>query len=164
MADHAELVVLGVGHHDPRHVVGLTDVELAGAQPLQPSNQRRLVVFRGRGHIEMHAVLGRLGVRNPHKHQRQLAGLGRIIIGGFDHHLVGRLEGDRPRQRSRPEPGQPGRVGGVNDEMDHTSRHSPTVAVPDVSDKRQRSAGQARLFRLLVRATARLPQRHSSLP
>jgi hypothetical protein len=125
MADHAELVALGVGHHHPRDVVGLTDVDLVGAQPLQPSNQRRLMVVRGRGHIEMHPVLGRLGFRNRHKHQRQLAGLGGVSIGRFDHHLVGLLQGDRPRQRPRPEPGQPGRVGGVNDEMDQTSRHRP---------------------------------------
>ena len=66
----------------------------------------------------MHAVLGRLGFRDRHKHERQLAGLGGVIIGRFDHHFVGLLEGDRPRQRHRPEPGQPGGVGGVNDEMD----------------------------------------------
>jgi len=70
MADHAELVALGVGHHHPRHVVGLADVDLAGAQPLQPGNQRRPVVLRGRGHIEMHPVLGRLGVGNRHEHER----------------------------------------------------------------------------------------------
>jgi hypothetical protein len=73
----------------------------------------------------MHAVLGRLGFRNRHKHERQLAGLGRVIIGWFDHYLAGLLEGDRPLQRPRPEPGQPGGVGGVNDEMDQTSRHRP---------------------------------------
>jgi hypothetical protein len=156
MADHAELVALGVGHHDPRHVVGLTDVELAGAQPLQPSNQRRLVVFRGRGHIEMHAVLGRLGVRNSHKHQRQLAGLGRVIIGGFDHHLVGRLEGDRPRQRPDQNRASPAGSAALTTRWTTRVGIGPTVAAPDVSDKRRRSARQARPFRL--------PQRHSLLP
>jgi hypothetical protein len=137
MADHTELVALGVGHHHPRHVVGLPDVDLVGAQPLQPSNQRRLVLFRGRGHIEMHTVLGRLGFRYRHQHQRQLAGLGGVITGRFDHHFVGLLERDRPLQR--PDQNRASPAGSAASTTRWTRRVDigPTVAAPNVSDKRQ---------------------------
>src|SRR5829696_9207241 len=141
MADHTELVALGVGHYHPRHVVGLTDVELAGAQPLQPSNQRRLVLVRGRGHIEMHAVLGRLGVRNRHNTSGNWPAWAGSSSGGSITTSSGasKVTG----HSSAPDQNRASPAGSAASTMRWTRRVGigPTVAAPNVSDKRQRSTG-----------------------
>jgi alpha-1,2-mannosyltransferase len=62
-AQEAELVALGVGVDDPRHVGTLADVDPSGPQGLQPG---RLGVERGAvgPQVEVEPVLHRLGVRH----------------------------------------------------------------------------------------------------
>src|SRR5665809_11823 len=59
--EHAELVALGVGQHDPGDVA-LADVDAARTKPDQAAGLGLLVIFGGRCQVQVHAVLGLLGV------------------------------------------------------------------------------------------------------
>ena len=94
-----------------------------------------------RGHIEMHKVLGRLGFRNRHKHQRQLAGLGGIILGGSITTSSG--SSNVTGHASAPDQNRASPAGSAASTTRWTRRVDigPTVAAPNDSDKRQRSTG-----------------------
>jgi hypothetical protein len=70
VADHAELVAVGVGHHLPGHVRPLADVEAASAQRLQVGDKGSLVLVGHRGQVEVHPVLRRLRIVDGDEDER----------------------------------------------------------------------------------------------
>ena len=65
--------------------------------------------------------------------QRQRAGVGVVIAVRPYHHLAGLLGANLPAQGRGPEPRQARRVGGVNDKVHQTGRHTanlPSAARP----------------------------------
>ena len=71
-----------------------------------------VAVVRGAGQIEVHAVLDRTGVGDRHKVHAD----GRVLVGPDDD-LALPLGQKLPADRLDPEPGQPGQVEGVNDDV-----------------------------------------------
>ena len=122
MADNAELVALGIGHHHPRDGA-LADVEPPGTQLLQPCDKRGLLFGRDGRQVEVHAVLRRLRPGHAYEDQRQLALLCGSVLGRLDHDLVSPVHHDRPAQRGGPEPGQARRVGGIHHDLHEVGGH-----------------------------------------
>lgn len=88
VADDAELVAFGVGHHDPRDVGRLADVDLPGAQPFEAGDECKLVLGGRRRQVEVDAVLRGLWVGTEPKDEGELALLGRVVLGWRDDDFV----------------------------------------------------------------------------
>ena len=84
--------------------------------------------LRAAGQVEAQAVLDRLRIRDRHKAQ---AG-GRVLAGPGDDLAVTRAE-DLPAGCLRPEPGQPGQVVSVSDDVMEPDRHAVRMRTPDGS-------------------------------
>ena len=73
----------------------------------------------------MHPVLDRLGISGRHE-----ADADGCVLVGPDDDLALALGKDLPAQRLRPEPGQPGQIVGVNDDVMKSDRHADKSARP----------------------------------
>src|SRR5690349_3653616 len=82
-----------------------------------------LVAVRGAaGQVEMHAVLDRLRIGDGHEAHAD----GRVHVGPDDD-LVLPLGQDLPAQRLWPEPGQPGQIVSVDDDVVESDRHAHSM-------------------------------------
>src|SRR5215472_11281732 len=120
-AYHAELVAFGVGQHSPGLRAGLPDVDVPGAELEQPLDLPIAILGRG-GDVEMHAVLEGLAIGDRHE-----ADADRSVLVSPDDDLALPLGEDLPAERLRPEPGQPGQVVGVNDNVVQADRHAASM-------------------------------------
>ena len=124
---HAELVALRVGHDRPWDVA-LAYVGECRAEILQARDQLRLMGRRGRGEVDMHAVLHRLGFRGGDEVDADGDGVGIDEALGFEVGHAGSLAGDFPAEHLRPETAQRGVVKSL-----HVDLHKPRCHVDDAS-------------------------------
>src|SRR5207244_660648 len=101
--EEAELVALGVGEHDPRHLVALADVDLAGAEGEQALELLGLVAPR-RVDVDVDAVLRHLRFGYGYEDEQRLRRDG--LAGGRQPAEPALVVDDRPRQHLAPEPGE----------------------------------------------------------
>src|SRR5262249_21598654 len=81
-------------------------------------------------------------------YQRQRGGIRVVITPRPHHHLAGFLGADLPSQGRGPEPRQARRVGGVNDKVHQTGRH--TANLPSAATPPQPAVGWMRAASLTV--------------
>src|SRR5260370_18978271 len=117
----AELVALRVGQHGPGLRAGLPDVD-----PARPQREEALdllvAVFGGGGEVEVHAVLDELFVGDGHEAHADRG----VLVGPDDDLALSRGE-HLPAQGPRPEPGQPGQVVTVDDDVVQGDRHAASL-------------------------------------
>ena len=122
----AQLVVLGVGQHDPRDVVALPDVDAPSADRLEAGDLGGLV---DGPQIEVQAVLRRL--RPPGRRRKRRSGTtpsSADPAGGSSTLSSAASWRDAPTERLRPPPRLGGRVDGVDAEALDADRHRPIIA------------------------------------
>src|SRR5689334_2322477 len=107
-SEDAELVALGVGQHDPGHVVTLAHVDVPGTHVDQPLDLGVAIV---RIEVDVQPVLAELRVVDLHEHELRVG-----LAGRRDDNLLRVLEGDVVVEHLSPPAPQPPRVEGVDDD------------------------------------------------
>ena len=116
--DDAELVAFGVGKHDMRFVLALTDVDVAGTELDQPSNRVHLVIDGRSRQIEMDAVLASLLVGDQQEADPESVAIRRHELD----RIMGRVR-CLPVQGTGPEARETERIVCVEAEGDEPRRH-----------------------------------------
>ncbi len=149
--EHAQLVALGVGEHDPRHVL-LADVHGHGPGLQQARHDLGLVVLGRRRQVEVDPVLAHLGV--VHRDEREGDPVA-VLVRRLDDLLVLRVVDDRPPGGLGPEAGLRAQVGGVEDHGVQAGRHARCLPDVGVYDRRVGANGdRERLAATFDRAAA----------
>ena len=93
--EDAELVAFGVSHDDPRHGVGLADIDPTGTESLCSRDLQRLII---RTQVNVEPVLDPLSLWNPGKQHVGRHTILRRAFRRFEHNLIGFLERDTPAE------------------------------------------------------------------
>lgn len=121
-ANDAEFVAFRISEHCPRLVASLTDID--GSCPEGDEALDLRLAFAGadveaRVEIEMHPVLHNLLVGAGHE-----ADADGSIVGRTDDDLPLAFGQDGPAEHLAPEPGQSGKIAGIDDDVVEGYRHS----------------------------------------
>ena len=121
---HAELVALRIGHHDPRPVVALADIDVSGSQFFESGNLCGLVL---RSKVEMQAILDRFGLRHLDEQQVCHDAVVASPGGWLDDPLRIFVPTDHPIQCRCPKSGQPSGISRIDGYCTNTQPHEATI-------------------------------------
>jgi alpha-L-fucosidase len=126
LAQQAELVALRVREHDPR-LLPLADVDRCGTEREPAGELGVLVGPRRRAHVEVQAVLGRLGLGHGDDEERGPRPVG---VGQLDLAVVLPAPRALPPEDLLPEVRHRSHVVGVEDQFTQHERHGPECRAP----------------------------------
>ncbi len=106
-SEYTELIALGIGEHDPRRPLALSDVRSRGAERKQPFDLNVSVVWP---EVEVQPILDRLRLRDGDEEESR-----QTIRSGSNLELVGVVVEDYPAERLPPPPPEAARVPCIDD-------------------------------------------------
>src|SRR4051812_49254615 len=117
-SEHAELIALRIGEHDPR-MVALSQVRPRRAECKQPLDFDVSVVWP---EVEVQAILDRLRLRDGGEEEPR-----QTIRGGSNLELVGVVADDDPTERLPPPPSEAARIACIDDRLLPLEAHDSIV-------------------------------------